>query len=208
MLFRSRAPAAVEIHPLLAGRWSPYCFAERPVPTGDLHALFEAARWAPSSYNEQPWAFLVASRDTRPDAHARLLDCLWDVNREWARFAPVLGLGLARPTFDRNGVSNPAAEHDLGLAMGMLTVEATARDLQVHQMMGLDPDRARSLFRIPADWTPRVAFALGYAGLQPDMAPELQSRDAERRPRRTVDAFVFDAEAGWGHAYPFDEPGP
>src|SRR5262245_42331601 len=130
-------PAATDypVHELIARRWSPYAFADRPVSQDDLRALFEAARWAPSSYNEQPWSYLVATRD-QPAELERLLSCLVEPNQVWARLAPVLALGCTSLSFTRNGQPNAAAVHDLGLASANLVLEATARGLSVHQMIG------------------------------------------------------------------------
>ncbi len=130
-----KASTDYPIHDLLAERWSPYGFADRPVAQTDLRSLFEAARWAASSYNEQPWSFLVATRED-PEEFARLLSCLVDGNQGWAKAAPVLALGVVSLRFSRNNKENRAAVHDLGLAAGNLVVEATARGLCVHQMIG------------------------------------------------------------------------
>src|SRR6516165_12000983 len=107
------------IHELLVRRWSPYAFSDWPVSDDDLRALFEAARWAASSYNEQPWRYIVANRDDA-EAFARLLGCLVEGNREWARAAPVLALGCVSELFKLNGKPNAAAQHDLGLASATL----------------------------------------------------------------------------------------
>src|SRR5438270_1999465 len=96
------------IHELIAKRWSPYAFADRPVPEDDLRSLFEAARWAASSYNEQPWAYIVATKGD-PEGFGRLLSCLVDANQVWAQAAPVLALGCTRLNFARNGQPNAAA---------------------------------------------------------------------------------------------------
>src|SRR6185295_741324 len=136
------------IQPVLGARWSPYAFDDRPVPDADLRSLFEAARWAPSSYNEQPWSYIVATK-SEPEEYARLLSCLVEGNQAWAKAAPVLALGVVTLRFVRNDKPNRAAVHDLGLAAGNLCVEATARGLFVHQMIGIVPDRARELYAIP-----------------------------------------------------------
>src|SRR5436305_6189830 len=136
------------INPLLAARWSPYAFDQRPVSREDLLSLFEAARWAPSSYNEQPWSYLVATRE-EPEEFARVLSCLVEGNQAWAKNAPVLALGCTSLRFARNDQPNAAALHDLGLSSGLLCVEATARGLGVHQMIGILPDRVRQLFQVP-----------------------------------------------------------
>jgi len=114
-----RASTDYPIHTLLAERWSPYAFADRPVAEADLRSLFEAARWAPSSNNEQPWRYLVATRE-HPEEFLRLLSCLVDANQAWAKAAPVLALGVVSLKFARNARDNRAAVHDLGLAAGNL----------------------------------------------------------------------------------------
>ena len=107
------------IHSLLVERWSPYAFADKDVSEADLRSLFEAARWAPSSYNEQPWSYVVATRQQKEEFE-RLLSCLVEANKGWGRHVPVLALGITRHAFTRNGKPNAAAEHDLGLAAGNL----------------------------------------------------------------------------------------
>ena len=183
------------IQDLLARRWSPYGFADRPVPAADLRALFEAARWAASSYNEQPWSYLVATRDDT-EGFARLLSCLVEGNRAWAEAAPVLALGCTSLLFKKNGKPNAAAVHDLGLAAGNLCAEATARGLFVHQMIGILPDKAREVYRIPEGVQPVTGLAVGYPA-DPDTLPEkLKERDLAPRTRRPLAEFVFGRE--WG----------
>ena len=143
-----RAHPDHQIHELISTRWSPYAFSSRPIPTDDLRSIFEAARWAASSFNEQPWRYLVASRDREQDFE-RLLDCLLEGNRIWAREAPTLALGCIMTTFSRNDRPNRVAQHDLGLASASLTFEATSRGIYVHQMAGILPDKAREVFAIP-----------------------------------------------------------
>src|SRR5947207_6688914 len=107
------------VHELIARRWSPYAFADRPVSLDDLRSLFEAARWAASSFNEQPWSYVVATKDD-PDEFARLLSCLVEGNQVWAKNAPALALGCVTLNFTRNNQPNAAAQHDLGLASANL----------------------------------------------------------------------------------------
>lgn len=183
------------VHALIAGRWSPYAFADRPVSRADLHSLFEAARWAASSYNEQPWGYLVATRE-QPEEFARMLGCLVEANRAWAKAAPVLALGCTHLTFARNGQPNAAAQHDLGLASANLSLEATARGLVVHQMIGILADQARAVYRIPEGVQPLTALAIGYAGDAASLPEALQSRDAARRPRKPLTEFLFGSQ--WG----------
>ncbi len=109
------------VHSLIERRWSPYAFADKPVDPADLHSLLEAARWAPSSFNEQPWRFIVATRDD-PEIFQRLLDCLAPANQEWAGKVPVLMLSVAALRFAKNGKPNRHALHDVGLASAMLAL--------------------------------------------------------------------------------------
>lgn len=183
------------IHELLAKRWSPYAFADRAVADADLRSLFEAARWAASSYNEQPWSYIVATKENPADFE-RLLSCLVEGNQAWAKDAPVLALGCTSLRFARNDKPNAAALHDLGLASANLTLEATARGLFVHQMIGIEPDRARELYRIPAGVQPLTGLAIGYAA-DPNTRPEkYRERDLAPRTRKPRAEFVFSVR--WG----------
>ena len=198
-----RAKPDHPIHDLFASRWSPYGFSDRPVSDDDLRSLFEAARWAPSSYNEQPWRYIVATK-ANPEEFERLLSCLVDGNQAWAKAAPVLALGCASLNFIRNGKANAAAIHDLGLASANLVLEATSRGLFVHQMIGILPEKARELYRIPEDVQPKTGLAIGYAG-DPNSLPDLyKERDLSARSRRGLGEFVFSGH--WGTASALAKP--
>jgi len=193
-----KATADHAIQEVLTKRWSPYAFSDRAVSDEDLRSLFEAARWAASSYNEQPWSYIVATREQRSEFD-RILSCLVEGNQAWAKAAPVLALGVATLHFKRNGKVNTVALHDLGLAAGNLVVEATARGLSVHQMVGILPDRARELYRIPDGSEAVTGIAIGYAG-DPDTLPEqLRPRDLSPRERKPLREFVFGNS--WGNPY-------
>ncbi len=190
-----RASPDHPIHQLLAERWSPYGFTDRPVAETDLSSLFEAARWAASSYNEQPWTYFVATKKT-PGEFERLLSCLVDANQAWAKAAPVLVLGVVSLTFSKTGKDNRAAVHDLGLASANLVTEATSRGLSVHQMIGILPDRARELYKIPAQAEAWTAMAIGYKADAAGLPAELRERDLAPRKRKPVAQFVFTSS--WG----------
>ena len=183
------------IHDLLAKRWSPYAFADRAVSDADLRSLFEAARWAASSYNEQPWRYILATK-ANPAEFARLLSCLVEPNQTWAKAAPVLALGCTSLNFTLNNKPNAAAVHDLGLASASLTFEATARGLFVHQMIGILPDKARELYHIPAGVQPVTGLAIGYAAEPSTLPDKLKERDLAPRTRKRLAEFVFAGE--WG----------
>ena len=183
------------IHELIAKRWSPYCFDERSVTDEDLQSLFEAARWAPSSYNEQPWRYLVAKKENFEE-FTRLLSCLVEGNQVWAKAAAALALGITSLKFSHNGKPNRAAIHDLGLSTGNLVLEATARGLFVHQMIGILPDKVREVYEVPEGYEPMTAIAIGYAGERKDLPQELAQRDVARRPRKPLKELVFSGR--WG----------
>jgi nitroreductase len=185
------------IHELIARRWSPYAFSDRPVSREDLCSLFEAARWAPSSYNEQPWRYIIATRDN-PAEFDRLLGCLVEGNQLWAKAAPVIGLGCTSLNFQLNGKPNAAAMHDLGLASATLTFEATARGIFVHQMIGIQPDKARQSYNIPEGFQPLTGLAIGYLGDINSLPESLKPRDQAKRTRKALGEIVFSGQ--WGLA--------
>jgi len=178
------------IHEPLAARWSPYAFEDRLVPEADVRSLFEAARWAPSSFNEQPWRYLVATKDD-PEQFQRLLSCLVEGNQIWAKAAPVLALGVVSLRFALNAQDNRAAVHDLGLAAGNLLVEATMRGLFVHQMIGILPDKAREIYGIPEGFEAWTGLAIGYKGDPTSLPTRLRERDLAPRQRKRLREFVF-----------------
>ena len=188
------------IHPLIAERWSPYGFADRSVSEEDLRSLFEAARWAASSMNEQPWRFIVARRE-ETEAFERLLSCLSEGNRDWATHVPVLALTAAKKTFAHNGKPNATAWHDVGLAAATLTLEATSRGLVVHQMRGILPDQAREAYGIPDDYDVVTAIAIGHPGPADGLPEKFRDRDARARTRKPLRDLVFGD--GWGMPAPF-----
>jgi nitroreductase len=200
---RKTAPLDHPVHDLIAERWSPVVFDPRPVEAAALRSVLEAARWAASCFNEQPWRYVVGVRGDGA-AWDGVLACLAPANQAWARHAPVLMLGVAATTFARNGRPNAHARYDLGQATASLALEATHRGLFVHPMAGFSPEGARERFGIPPDHDPVVALALGHAG-DPAAADEaLRARDASARTRRPLAAFVH-GEA-WGRAPTFLGP--
>lgn len=183
------ADVTYPIHALLQRRWSPRAFDERPVEPDKLRSLFEAARWAPSSSNEQPWHFIVGTK-AEPPAHDRLVACLMEGNRKWAFRAPVLMLSVARLNFEDEGTANRHAWHDTGMAVFSLCVQATALGLVVHQMAGFEIEKARADLGIPAGYEPVAMIAVGYPG-DPAALPEyLREREVAPRERKPVIEFV------------------
>jgi nitroreductase len=187
-----------QILEVIRQRWSPRAFdATVDVSQADLARLFEAARWAPSSANEQPWRFVVASARRSPGVFAALRDVLSPRNQLWAKQAPVLVLAAVRTTFERNDAENALAWYDAGQAIGFLSLQATAMGLGIRQMQGFDPEGARSAVGVPQPFEPAVIIAIGRPG-DPDELEADSHRTAERRPRerRPIHDFVF--EGTWG----------
>jgi nitroreductase len=184
------APLDHPIHELLAHRWSPRAFSDRPVDRATVRSLLEAARWAPSSMNEQPWRFVVATREDR-EAFDRLAACLSSGNRQWAPRAALLVAVVAAETFRRNGRPNRHAWHDVGQAIALLTVEASARGLSVHQMGGIDRESLREAIGIPDGFSPITVVAIGYPGAPEDLPEDLAERERAERKRLPQSEFAF-----------------
>jgi nitroreductase len=182
-------PEPTEIHPLLAARWSPRGFDNRPIDPATLRSLFEAARWATSCFNEQPWRFVVADK-TNPEQFDRILATLMPKNQEWAQTAWVLAISTGKKTFTHNGAPDRFGLHDAGSALANLMIQATAVGLHVHAMGGFDAAKARADFGIPEDFEVGAAIAIGYLadGLEPG-----------ERARRPLADQVFGTE--WGKPY-------
>jgi len=187
------------IHDLLRRRWSPRAFSDRRVDPAIMRSLLEAARWAPSSYNEQPWSFIVATKDD-PVEFGRLLSCLVEGNIQWAQHAPVLMVSVARLYFEDDGKPNRHAFHDVGLAVANLIVQATALGLVVHQMAGIFPDKIRELYGIPEGYEAVAGIALGYPGDPQSLPEELRKRELAPRERKPLTEFVFSGR--WGQTSP------
>lgn len=184
------------IEEALRRRCSTLAFADRPVEVEKLQQLFEAARWAPSSFNEQPWTFLLTVKNENPADYEHLLSCLTGHNRDWARHAPVLVLSVAKRHFELGGKANRYSVHDVGLATENLTIQATALGLFVHLMAGFDAEEARKLFAIPETHEPVCVLAVGYFGNFEALPPDLQQRELAPRHRRPFKDFVFAGQ--WG----------
>src|SRR5262245_37654014 len=182
-----------DILDLIRQRWSPRAFdATRDVDPADLRRLFEAARWSPSSGNEQPWRFVVTSRAATPDTYRALLASTTPKNQSWAGEAPVLILVSVRLTNERTDTVNSHAWYDTGQAVAFLTLQATSLGLSVRQMQGFSPAAARAACAVPAPYEAAVVMAVGYAG-DPDRLAIDAHRVAETQPRqrRPVDDFVY-----------------
>lgn len=190
------AETRFEVHPLIRDRWSPVCFSSKRIEPEILGQLFEAARWAPSSYNEQPWAFCIATQD-QPAEFAALLGCLMDANQVWAKRAYALVISVAKLAFDRNGKPNRHAFHDVGLATQNLFTQATSLGIFCHPMAGFDIDKARTKLAIPATHEASTAIAIGYpADDLSQFDAGLQQRDQSGRSRKPLSSVVYTGKFG------------
>lgn len=188
-------PTDHEVLEVVARRWSPRAFSPRPVEREKLLSLFEAARWAASSRNEQPWRFIVATKN-EPEAHARMLSCLKESNQLWAQRAPVLALSVARVTFARTGGHNKYAFHDVGQAVAQLALQATALRLCVHQMGGIYPERAAEVYAVPDGYEVVAGIALGYLGDPAQLPEDVRTREGRPRQRKSLSELVFSGSFG------------
>ncbi len=186
---KTTMPETIPIHPLVASRWSPRGFADQPIDPKTVLSLFEAARWSASCFNEQPWRFVVATRDN-PEQFGRILATLVPKNQEWAKGAWLLGISAGKKTFSHNGSPNRFGIHDAGAALANLMIEATAAGLHVHAMGGFDAARARTEFGIPEDFDIGAAFAIGY------LAPGQEPGERSRKP---IDEILFGTT--WGQKF-------
>lgn len=191
------ATTKYELTELIRDRWSPLAFDSRPVEPEKLGSLLEAARWAASSYNEQPWAFCVATQDDA-EAFATLQDCIAEGNQPWTAKAPVLLLSVAKKQFERNGKPNRHAEHDVGLANGNITLQAMSLGLYCHMMAGFESQKARVKLGIPEGWEPLTMMAIGYMGDPNALPDDYRDRDLADRSRKPLADFVFTGK--WGDA--------
>ena len=194
-------PATTEtpIHELIGKRWSSRAFSDQPVEASKIRSVLEAARWAPSSRNEQPWAFVIATRDDTKNFDV-LASTLVESNRAWAQKAAVLIMTLAHTTFERDGSINRLGLHDLGLATSNLVTQATSVGLATHQMGAFDAEAARNLFHIPAGWEPVSVMAMGYPGEAENLPEAYRERELAPRRRKPLEEFVFTGT--WGNPAP------
>jgi nitroreductase len=170
-------------------RWSPRAFADRAISGSDMKKLFEAARWAASSFNEQPWRFIVGRKGDA--TYGKIFESLAAFNQAWASNAPILMLSVGKKTFTQNGNPNHYALHDTGAATANLGLQATALGFHTHSMGGFDRDKIRVAFQIPEDFEIGAVTAVGYLG-NVDILPEsLRAAETSARSRKPISEFVF-----------------
>ena len=192
MIEEKIAQTKVEIIPEIANRWSPRAFAEKAVEGEVLKRIFEAARWSPSSRNEQPWRFIVACKE---DSHYnKVFRALDEFNRKWAWTAPVLCVVLARKHHDYKNRPNIYHLHDVGLAMGTLLAQATHEGISVHQMAGISKEAIIESFSLNSSDLEVVSIAaMGYQDESrlAELDDKYRKSEYEPRRRRALEELVF-----------------
>lgn len=175
---------------IIQERWSPYAFSSAPVEDYKMKAMFEAAGYAPSCNNEQPWIFVYA---TQADGKVfdDYLNFLVDSNRIWAKDCYAVIISFARMNFNLSGKPNRYAFYDTGMAVSNLLLQALAMDIYVHQMAGYSVDKVKKYFNLDGSIEPIAVMAAGYLGEGQNLSPELLKRDETRRPRKSITEFAF-----------------
>jgi nitroreductase len=172
-------------------RRSRRAYADKPVEPQKVNSLFEAARWAPSSVNEQPWLYLYATKD-QSELWQKIFAALNDGNKVWAKDAPLLIVSLVRKNFFRNDHPNTSARYDLGGANALLSIQAAHYGLNVHQMGGFNADILRENLNIPTTMDPVVIMAIGYPGDAQSLPEHLKVRELAPRERYVQQEFVMN----------------
>ena len=191
------AQTQVPINDVIARRWSGRAFDPlKPVTREQLTALLEAARWAASCFNDQPWRFLVWDRNTDASSWRKAFGCLGEWNQKWVINAPVLMLSCAGSVFERNNKPSRWGQHDTGAAGQNLYLQATAMGLMAHPMGGYDKDKARTAFAIPAEYTPMAMIAVGHPGPADSLEQEYREAETAARSRKPLTECFF--EGAWG----------
>jgi nitroreductase len=180
----------MKVHQLISDRKSIRAFSEKGISDEILLTLFEAARLAPSSMNEQPWRFIMAKKNNR-EAFERILDTLNESNKNWAKHAAVLVITVANKNIHTLNKPNAYAWHDVGLAIGNLSLQAMAMNIFLHQMGGFNREKAIKEFDIPQEFEPVSIIALGYKGNPDDLPPVLKERELKQRSRLPLSELIY-----------------
>lgn len=183
--------------PEIAKRWSPRAFQDKEVEPEKIKLLFEAARWAPSCYNEQPWFYIVGNRFTSKDVFDRIVSGLVEFNQEWAKNSSLLIISIASLNFSRNNKENSEARYDCGQANANLVTQATYMGLHSHQMGGIERTKLTEEFSIPENYWINSVIAVGYLGDPETLTNEyMKSGEVSKRERKEISEFVFSSQ--WG----------
>ncbi len=192
-------PNKYPINDLVKKRWSPRAFSEKQIEEKKLASLFEAARWAPSAFNEQPWRFIIGQKGS--ETYDKILQSLVEWNQQWAGKSPVLVLNIASKNFSHNGKPNATAQYDLGQAVAFMLTEAVNQGLVSHEMSGFDAEVAARLLAIPDDFQAVSVTAIGYYGDASLLPEDMLKSEMEERKRKNLNEIVFTGRFGEASDY-------
>jgi len=178
------------VHDIIKNRWSPRSFSEKAIPQETLLSLFEAASWASSSRNEQPWRFICGVKGENEN-YDKIFNTLTEGNQRWTAKAPVLAIGLSKTNFNSNGKPNRHCAFDLGQAVALLAIQAGICGLYIHPMGGFVIEKVKEIFNIDDSYEPMVAISIGYLGASEDLPDDLRMQEEEPRSRRSLDKTLF-----------------
>lgn len=178
------------VNQIIKERYSTVIFSSKSVEENKLATLFEAARWAPSAFNEQPWKFIVGIKG-KNENYEKLYNCLREANQNWAKYAPVLVLSIALKNSPVTGKPNRFAQYDTGMAVGNLLAQATSLDLFVHQMGGYSVSKAKEFFNLGDEYELMAAMAIGYKGKIELFPDDLKEREQKNRYRKQLDEILL-----------------
>lgn len=191
-MIKKAIDSSAAIHPIMAERYSGVCFdPERKVGLDTLRSLSEAARWTPSCFGDEPWRFLICSKEHTPDGWQKAFDSLLPLNQAWCQHAPVLVLICSDTVFKHNGNANPFAPYDSGAAAMSFALQASSLGLMTHQMGGYNADKARELFAIPERFKPMAMMALGYQLPEEKLPEAFKGRELAPRKRHPLASQFF-----------------
>ena len=194
-MLKKPAQTTAPLHDLLRERWSPRAFQTKAVSKTDLTAILEAGRWAASSNNGQPWRFIVATSDDGA-GHAAAVAGFNVRNQRWVKAAPVLIFTCARKAFEANGNANAHSWYDTGAAVALMTIEAEARGLKVHQCAGIEREHIRTTYGVPEEFDICSGFVIGHQGDADGLPEELPGREKEPRARKPLAEIAFAGKFG------------
>ena len=189
-MMKKVAVTKYQVNELIKNRWSPRAFSEDKIHEDVLLSLFEAASWAPSSRNEQPWRFIYGVKDEGPN-YEKIYDTLVHWNQQWAKTAPILVITIAKLNSEYHNDDNLFALYDLGQSVANLIVQATDMNLYCHQMGGFDKEKVREAFQLPANYTAVTAIAIGYLGDPSVLPDDMKELEDKARSRFDLNKIVF-----------------
>lgn len=186
-----RGVTDIPVEELLLQRWSPRALSDKPVGDADLKSLFTAAAWAASSFNEQPWRFVVGRKGD--ETWTKIYNSLMPMNQLWTKNAPILFATFAKKTFSHNKSPNSVAQHDVGAASANLALQATALGLHAHGMAGFDKSALHAALQVPDDFEPVACWAVGYPGDPAALPEHFQKMEGQPRTRKPLNEFVYSS---------------